>query len=77
MFDEKMIHSIMPTESVTFLQQQRRSDAIYQAVQRFAEEVPLSTLQQHLLGLIVDEAIVAVSPRRQTFLMGSAANDVI
>jgi hypothetical protein len=67
--------SPLPPRTVTSSTRQRRSAAILAAVERFAEQVPLTPLQRHLLGLIVDETIEDVSPRAAPIAVGKASND--
>lgn len=64
-----------PSVSIALLERRRKSGAILQAVQRFAEEVPLTLLQRQLLGLIIDEAIADALPKYRPLTARDASND--
>lgn len=66
----------LPSTLVVQLGRRRKSGAILHAVQRFAEEVPLTSLQRQLLGLIIDEAITEALPKCRPIAVRDASNDM-
>jgi len=65
----------MPPRTITTPARQHRFQTIGGAVERFAKEVPLTSSQRHLLGLIIDEAIEVVSPRTLAIVASASSND--
>jgi hypothetical protein len=65
----------IPPRTITTPARQQRSNAIRSAVDQFAARVKLTTLERHLLGLIIDETIEAVAPRQSTLTSRTASNE--
>jgi hypothetical protein len=74
---EKNISALLqlPPRTITTAARQRRSAVIFGAVERFAAAVPLTPLQRHMLGLIVDETIEMAAPKATPITVGEASND--
>ncbi|WP_206951195.1 hypothetical protein [Trinickia acidisoli] len=67
----------LPPRMITTPTRQQRSNAIRSAVDQFAARVDLTPAQRHLLGLVIDEAIEAVTPRPSTLAPGNASNETM
>ena len=65
----------LPPRTISTPTRQQRTNAIRAAVDQFAARVELTQADQHLLGLIIDEALQAVVPTPSTVASADASNE--
>ncbi|MGG1946212.1 hypothetical protein AB1286_15565 [Trinickia sp. NRRL B-1857] len=65
----------LPPRTISTPTRQQRTNAIRAAVDQFSARVQLTQAEQHLLGLIIDEALQAVAPTPSTVASADASNE--
>ncbi|WP_146013923.1 hypothetical protein [Trinickia dabaoshanensis] len=65
----------LPPRTITTPTRQQRTNAIRSAVDQFAARVKLTEAEQHLLGLVIDEALQAAAPGPSRLAGADASNE--